>query len=841
MKIPPFLEASYQQDHSLTAFVSASIGKIESHIASNRLEFFPEYTDHSVRHIELTLQTAFDLASAPARGLLTPADAAALCAAVGLHDLGMYLTKDGFFSLTAPESRWRGVGYFDRKDWSTLWEDFFAEATRFDDRKLRQLFGDNYRPVRPLPPKEAAWDDLDNLLVGEFLRRHHPRLAHEIAIYGLPGKDGSAIEICPSGTEEQRFLADIAGVIARSHGMDLRTCLEYLKDRYQNKINPRGVHAAFLGSLVRIADYFQIQAARAPSARTDVAAFKSQLSEREWNVHQSVRDIHNTSGDPEAIVVVAEPRDVQAFLRLKDWLDGLQNELDQSWAILGEVFGLQGHNNLNLLGMKIRRVSSNLDDVASFSRSVNYVPARIAFEAANADLLKLLVVPLYGNNPGIGLRELIQNSVDAVREFDDLALQHPELLKLDRFEQETDVKLEVKCDSKDLPIEITITDRGVGMTAEIIRDYFLKAGASFRKSSAWRSEHEDQEGRSRVFRTGRFGVGALAAYLLGDKIEVTIRHVHSAPNQGIKFFARIDDETISLDRTTCPVGTRISIAIPKQFQDTVKRIVPYQWAEKFFFGDPAGHYFLKSPSLSRHFTNRKELPVANWLPQAGDDASADWRFFTNADFERVFWTYSSQFPVLACNGIVIGSPDRNDRIRDYLKLPRLSVFDRDGRLPVNLQRTGLQGQLPFTNDLLTSIAEDVCAHAFVDAPADCEDPWFGGAYEGFAPHVENVYYPDWSRWLIGRDGFVLNEPSLLANFAPRTILVALGGGFGYNDYGASLRSALSEDTLLISGLPQILNDSNPRIKGLIRRAIEGSGERQKESKGLLGSSTSQKR
>ncbi|WP_461317832.1 HD domain-containing protein [Bradyrhizobium embrapense] len=53
--------------------------------------FFPEYTDHGISHIELTLQTALDLANAPSRGLLTPVDAAVLTLAVSLHDFGMHL------------------------------------------------------------------------------------------------------------------------------------------------------------------------------------------------------------------------------------------------------------------------------------------------------------------------------------------------------------------------------------------------------------------------------------------------------------------------------------------------------------------------------------------------------------------------------------------------------------------------------------------------------------------------------------------------------------------------------------------------------------------------------
>jgi len=693
--------------------------------------FFPEYTDHSVTHLELTLQTALDLATAPARGLLTSSDAATLATAVALHDCGMYLSRDGFESLVARDSPWRGIPYFDKKDWCTLWDDFYAEATRFDGRKLRLLFGGNYRPVRPLPPSGAPWEDFDYLLVGEFLRRHHPRLAHEIALFGLPARSGNAITICPKDSDDHHFLSDISGLVARSHGMDLRPCLSYLEEQYHNRINPRRVHAIFLGVLLRIADYFQIQATRAPTERTDVTIFKSQLSEREWKIHQSITDIHNTSSDPEAIVVNAKPQDVDTYLRLKHWLRGLQSELDRSWAVLGEVYGLQSHNSLNLLGLRIRRVRSNLDDEASFAKTVSYVPARIAFEAANADLLKLLVAPLYDNDPGIGIRELIQNAIDAVREFDDIASRHPELASAKRYEQDADVILHVQCDSEGAPIEVTITDRGIGMTADVVRDYFLKAGASFRRSNTWRQEHEDAEGHSRVLRTGRFGVGALATFLLGDEIEVTTRHAMA--HEGVSFSAKLDDESISVTRIACPVGTQIRIKIPEPFRERIARITSSGPRDKIHFQHPAGHYFLKRPSLKRHFSNPRDsfLSPEYWLPQAEDDLSTDWRCFRNKDFEKIFWTYSERYPTLSCNGIVVtlyGSPNE---LWNFVRTPNICVFDKDGRLPVNLQRTGLQGELPFVDDLLQSIAEDLVAHALTDAPSTWEAAWFQKGYEGF--------------------------------------------------------------------------------------------------------------
>ncbi len=115
MRIPSFLEAKYRGDHRLNALATSAWGKIEAHIASSRMVFFPEYTDHGVQHTELTLQTALDSATARARELITASDASCLTIAVGLHDLGMHLTKDGFESLIAHNSAWKGLPYFDRK------------------------------------------------------------------------------------------------------------------------------------------------------------------------------------------------------------------------------------------------------------------------------------------------------------------------------------------------------------------------------------------------------------------------------------------------------------------------------------------------------------------------------------------------------------------------------------------------------------------------------------------------------------------------------------------------------------------------------------------------------
>jgi molecular chaperone HtpG len=236
----------------------------------------------------------------------------------------------------------------------------------------------------------------------------------------------------------------------------------------------------------------------------------------------------------------------------------MQDEIDAAWAVLGEVYGRFGP--LGGLGLTLRRVRSDLDD-PKFAQSVPYVPAEVAFDSAGTELLKLLIQPLYGDHPEIGIRELLQNAVDACRELEDYRLQGAAALKQGELTvQDGDVVISLE-DKGTEGRWLDVSDRGVGMTLEVLREYFLKAGASFRRSDAWRKVHETQEGRSRVLRSGRFGVGVLAAFLVGDELEVSTRHLTAAGDAGLTFKATIDTEAIDLMLCSRPVGTTIRIRI----------------------------------------------------------------------------------------------------------------------------------------------------------------------------------------------------------------------------------------------------------------------------------------
>ena len=94
---------------------------------------------------------------------------------------------------------------------------------------MRNIFGSSEIGIR-----EPNLDELDSYTIkiyGEFLRRYHHRLAHEIAIGGFPTKPNE--ENLKAGIDIQSIkVIDLCGVIARSHGMNLRDTFDYLKEQH---------------------------------------------------------------------------------------------------------------------------------------------------------------------------------------------------------------------------------------------------------------------------------------------------------------------------------------------------------------------------------------------------------------------------------------------------------------------------------------------------------------------------------------------------------------------------------------------------------------------------------
>jgi molecular chaperone HtpG len=651
--LPSLFEEKLKKSPELESFVKQTFFAFEPWLRDSGMPFFPGFTDHSPVHIEEVLNTAASLVADDAHNLISASDVAVLCMAILLHDCGMHLTPDVFRKMVSSDDSVLIDGFGDQP-WKTLWTDFLSEAGRFSQEKNHAIFGDS-NPVNIADFDVENLSERDMLLVGEFVRRHHTRIAHEIGMFGVGIVEEEKIKLHGFDLE----MRDMAGLIARSHGMYIRETFPYIEKKFGLVLSFREVKVPFLMALLRIADYIQVQSERAIKTLLSVKELKSPISRQEWMAHFAVRDVSNDHDDPEALYVHAMPKDVKGFLKLSNLFKDIQRELDVTWSTLGEVYGR--HKTYKKLGLSLRRIRSNLDDVGNFSRNVSYIPVRARFDASGPDLLRLLVGPLYDYDYSVGVRELVQNAVDACRE------------SLDIY-QSSGITDEEICPSVRVTIEenmdgggtISITDTGVGMTLKTVTNYFLIAGASFRNSDIWKQQHLDDSGASKITRGGRFGVGALAAFLLGDELKVQTRHITSCESDGIEFTARIDDSTVELRHCKAPVGTTIVVRIDNAdvinslrpffadslLEKTIETQVIENWSDIDWFAqrEPAVEYywngfnsdfFVENPSAERRRVSGKYLrQEKKFIPGKTEDLTSNlsWRPLSEPlPYKAIFW------------------------------------------------------------------------------------------------------------------------------------------------------------------------------------------------------------
>lgn len=183
---------------------------------------------------------------------------------------------------------------------------------------------------------------------------------------------------------------------------------------------------------------------------------------------------------------------------------------------------------------------------------------KIAFEVETARVLEILSKEIY-DSPLALLRENIQNAYDAV---------------LMRCTQDGSDLRDATINLKIEPSQLVITDDGIGMTEEVLRNNFWKAGSSGKKTELAR--------RSGVI--GTFGIGAMANFGVCTKLRVETRAVDSnitlisvAERSKLSFSQEcIDLERVNDDRRP---GTMLSAELdpqnPLTEQDATSYLAPY--------------------------------------------------------------------------------------------------------------------------------------------------------------------------------------------------------------------------------------------------------------------------
>lgn len=389
------------------------------------------------------------------------------------------------------------------------------------------------------------------------------------------------------------------------------------------------------------------------------------------------------------------------------------------------------------------------------------MPKQFGFKFNN-ELSKLLIAPLYGSNPSYGVRELVQNAVDACRAR----------IAIDEEYEEKDIThVTVSIDSESRLF--TIVDTGIGMTIEEIEKFFLTIGSSYNSSIDWQKTRD----LMKIYRTGRFGIGILAGFLIGPEIVVKTRSIKG--NQGYQFTVSLENEFIQINKTdNLNHGTTIEIVCnSEQFvyleKDAKIRLRSQAQTQSYYFRDtPWFDWYIDSKPLVGYFFNEKKIQQRSYifdkynelLPTVDNFSSIYWASTRlcpkRISIDRRLSFILMDTPELFCNGFLITLKSNRDffsikGVEKYIpiRIPSLRITDNNNTLPINLQRTNIDETARFSFE--KELAEAMCKDSICQLLAINLD---------YFPHTHLLFF--------NKSGFLINRNYIypLKEYNPQNFL-----------------------------------------------------------------------
>ncbi len=543
----------------------------------------PQYTLHNGTHLFNVLSIMEELLPEETLWQLTPLECALCILAAFTHDLGMVMLDEDVRKYQET------TGTPENQEWLRHCDAYPEE--------LRQI--ERWKKIRDGEPARAVEASrrvgyLEGHILAEFIRKRHADKLDPI-LHWLTRLEQAATNQALfryGNFSFKRYLAQI-GV---SHGQRVSRLRETLvgsdkPDRFCWFPCGERVNFAFPGLLVRLADIMDFDASRAPGILYKHFGIENAVSVLEWNKHMAITgwnfDDDTLTYEADACEHPVYEKAIRGFVgAIECEIKGVNEEL--SWQ--GRLLGDKGkHYQLRLPHFIEPRIRAALDDQG---RRV-YVFHDLQFELDQHEIQQLLMgESLYGD-PTLCLRELLQNSLDALQMRD---------LRLKVLVQDPDARLEPTNSlrpSEELQIKMTwgrdsatdreyirVWDNGCGMTREVLERYFTKLGKSYYRSPEYERERQIlREHGFVVSPISQFGIGFLSCFMLAD--EVHLRTHPGGKNAGGR---AAYDVLISgpgslfwlAPGTLKRQGTEITLYLKHSFQLDFDRERDIRWLKAYF-------------------------------------------------------------------------------------------------------------------------------------------------------------------------------------------------------------------------------------------------------------------
>lgn len=254
---------------------------------------------------------------------------------------------------------------------------------------------------------------------------------------------------------------------------------------------------------LRLIDLFHLTDDRTPYALWRFVAPKDRRSEQEWKKHRALNAVVPTESAPgRAIKVQGATEDAEVWAGLEDLRRYCENQVTRVRHLSARHVP--------------KRYQLNFVDVDWAVTTGDLLPVDLAFSFDRAAMFRILSEDIYDGDPYVFLRELLQNSIDAIRtrrSRHGARAQSAARRARPSHTFDTTIDFDVQhLEGGD--IRVKVRDYGIGMDEHVIRNYFTVAGISYYRSDEFTRQHLGFEPVS------RFGIGILSCFMVAESLDV---------------------------------------------------------------------------------------------------------------------------------------------------------------------------------------------------------------------------------------------------------------------------------------------------------------------------------
>lgn len=290
-------------------------------------------------------------------------------------------------------------------------------------------------------------------------------------------------------------LGEAVALVSEGHNLDVER-LRSFETAFSLQGQAANLRAVAL--YLRLIDLFDLAQDRTPYALWKFVSPENQKSAEEWNKHRALSPvvIERFQETSRCVKIRGYTDDHRVYAALEDLREYCDSQLRLSNGLLHE---LEPRYQPHLLHLDWKVEPKGFE------------PITIRFEFERQAMIHVLSDEIYHGDHNVFLRELLQNSIDAIRLRSAL---HQHKKTGVTFNGAIHVKVEHQADGR---ATVSWTDNGCGMSASIARNYLTVVGRSF-----YRGEDFNKLG-VKMDPISRFGVGILSCFMVGERLEIVTR------------------------------------------------------------------------------------------------------------------------------------------------------------------------------------------------------------------------------------------------------------------------------------------------------------------------------